>query len=626
MSSVFYHKMRALRFLLSPAQLRDRVKTSFRRPSGHLVPLIFLAFLLVACRPPEPARLPAAAVGGTIPPPPTSPVTPAALLDLPALTPTLASAGASIAAAPGVVTRASTATATPPPTSPVTPAGMVHLATITSTPPPGSWRIYSDPAIPAGVRAAVDQLLAAQPGRFGWTADAVEADLRLTVGEGTPMASWTYALAAPFPTITDSVSLEELQQSWQSGMPTPLLLTEQDAALLATLWGPSESVQIAPVEELVERLWEMGDGWTIRSFESLTPDLKVLRLNGQSPLDAEFDPLSYPLQFTAGLEGDEAAVAAFQAMQPTPMVNRDPDRLTTVAMTGVTALVRATAYQMELSGILYPGEEVSPVLQQADIAHISNEVAFAPDCPPPNPVGGTTFCSSDSYFALLESLGTDVVEVTGNHVNDWGTENFTHTLDMYDAAGMAYFGGGRVVDDAGAETLLEHNGNRIAFLGCNPVGPSYAWSGPNNAGSQPCDFAAIYEQIAELRDEGYVVIATQQYQEIYSYAPSGQQEIDFAQLAEAGAAAVSGSQGHHAQGFAFHNGAFIHYGLGNLFFDQMDMLGTRQSFVDIYTIYDGRLLSVELWTGLIENFARPRLMTPDERAALLQSVFAASGW
>ena len=76
----------------------------------------------------------------------------------------------------------------------------------------------------------------------------------------------------------------------------------------------------------------------------------------------------------------------------------------------------------------------------------------------------------------------------------------------------------------------------------------------------------------------------------------------------------------------FDNGAFIHYGLGNLFFDQMDMLATRQAFVDTYVIYDGRLLSVELWTGLIENWARPRLLTAEERADLLNTVFAASGW
>jgi poly-gamma-glutamate synthesis protein (capsule biosynthesis protein) len=58
----------------------------------------------------------------------------------------------------------------------------------------------------------------------------------------------------------------------------------------------------------------------------------------------------------------------------------------------------------------------------------------------------------------------------------------------------------------------------------------------------------------------------------------------------------------------------------------MDMPGTRQTFIDTYVIYDGRLLSVELWTGLIEDYARPRLMTPAEREQLLRTIFQASGW
>ena len=123
------------------------------------------------------------------------------------------------------------------------------------------------------------------------------------------------------------------------------------------------------------------------------------------------------------------------------------------------------------------------MLQTADIAHISNEVAFTPECPPPNPIGGTTFCSHERYFALLQELGTDVVEVTGNHVNDWGADTFAYTLDLYEQAGMRYFGGGRDAATAGQPATFEHNGNRIAFVGCNPIGPNYAWAGGASAGS-----------------------------------------------------------------------------------------------------------------------------------------------
>ena len=77
-------------------------------------------------------------------------------------------------------------------------------------------------------------------------------------------------------------------------------------------------------------------------------------------------------------------------------------------------------------------------------------------------------------------------------------------------------------------------------------------------------------------------------------------------------------------GFAFSDDRFVHYGTGNTFADQMFSLGTRQMFMDTYVIYNGRLLSTDLWTGMIEDYARPRKMTEEERIQLLQSVFDGS--
>jgi poly-gamma-glutamate synthesis protein (capsule biosynthesis protein) len=54
--------------------------------------------------------------------------------------------------------------------------------------------------------------------------------------------------------------------------------------------------------------------------------------------------------------------------------------------------------------------------------------------------------------------------------------------------------------------------------------------------------------------------------------------------------------------------------------------GTRREFIDRYVIYDGKLLSVELLTAMLEDWSRPRLMTLEERASFLQEIFAASGW
>lgn len=498
-------------------------------------------------------------------------------------------------------------------------------ATTAPTATPSPLRISVEPGVPVEIINSLRDFVA-EPGQaFVLVPSGDEADVRVLANGGEPIANWVYAVVVPFATLDEATTLGDLQTNWRSGGAPQALVDGTSGPLLTAAWGQGMA-QIVDGAQLAAELWNRRPAWSIVPFNRLEPSMKVLSVDGISPLDAAFDGADYPLAFSVGLEGDTQAVAALHEAWDAPQTNRDAQRITRLAMTGVMALVRATAYQMEIRGLSYPGEEVGPVLREADLAHVSNEVSFVPDCPPPHYIGDPVFCSSPRYMSLLEEIGVDVVELTGNHLNDWGAQYLPYTLDLYDQAGMQYFGGGRDLAAAQEPLLIEHHGNRLAFVGCNPVGPFGGWAAAERAGSAPCDMAAFRAQIGALSEAGQVVIATQQYQELYHYAPTAQQRADFRALAEAGAAAVSGSQGHHAQGFDFHAGAFIHYGLGNLFFDQMDMLGTRQTMVDIYTIYENRIVSVEMWTGLIEDYARPRLMTDAERRDLLQTLFTASGW
>lgn len=500
--------------------------------------------------------------------------------------------------------------------------------TVAPTPvAPGLWRLGLTPEIPTGLREALLPTLIGLPAFARDLVDPAQADLVVGIGEGVPVATWVYAVVGPFPTLADGVTLAELQARWRGDSGPALLVVPSTAAWLTRLWGgpPGTATQVLPATDLDARLWLRDDAWAIVPFEQLQPGWKVLALDGISPLTADFQPDAYPLTASFTITGPADALADWQWRGPVSLVNRDVARLTRLAMTGVTALVRATAYAMERTSVTYPGEEVAAVLRSADIAHVSNEVAFTPDCPYPNPIGGTTFCSDDRYFELLQFIGADVIELTGNHVNDWGTDALTHSLDRYASAGMLHFGGGYDAADAARPAQFEDHGNRIALLGCNPVGPAYAWAAADTPGSRPCD-GTLPVQISQLTAAGWLVLATQQYNEFYFYPPTSQQQADFRALVDAGAVAVSGSQGHHAQAFELYRDGFIHYGLGNLFFDQMDQLGTRQTFIDTYVIYSGRLISVELFTGLIEDYARPRLMTPDERRAALRAVFDASIW
>ncbi len=437
--------------------------------------------------------------------------------------------------------------------------------------------------------------------------------------------TWIYALVTPFPTTTDDVSLVDIRNTW-SGKPSgplagrPLWMDNPTQAAFTALWGTpaAGSVRVAAAEKLLDYAWTNRPAWAIVPFEALEPRWKVLSVDGQSPIHNDFAPLDYPLKIIFSLQ---------PSIFKLPPTNRDADKLTVLAMTGTTALVRATADRMEKKGVLYPGEEIRSVLRAADLTHISNEVSFDENCPKPDPLTESmVFCSKPAYIALLEDVGVDIVELTGNHLLDYGPEDLLKTIDLYDQHGWRHYGGGRDLQDALQPALVEHNGNKLAFIGCDFTGPPEDWATDTRPGSAPCNLDNLAAEINHLRLQGYLPIMTFQYSEYYQPNPTYEEKANFRKMAEAGAVIVSGSQAHEPASMEFTDGAFIHYGLGNLFFDQMFSLATRQDFVDRHVFYDGKYISVELLTYIIEDFAQPRPMTDPERRQFLQKIFTVAGW
>jgi poly-gamma-glutamate synthesis protein (capsule biosynthesis protein) len=212
------------------------------------------------------------------------------------------------------------------------------------------------------------------------------AVLWLDIGDpetGVVYAERVYALAAPFPTLADGIPGEALLDWWADDGPA-LRVAPATAAALTALWGESGgSARITPANELLQAAWD-GDDWAVVPFDRLRPEWKVIAIDGENPLRNDFDPDSYPLTVRFTLQGDPDLVAAITALYgpgtPQPLVrltNRDPGKLTIVVMTGVTALVRATAFAMENQGLLYPARDIGDWLRSASILHISNEVPFA---------------------------------------------------------------------------------------------------------------------------------------------------------------------------------------------------------------------------------------------------------
>ena len=220
-----------------------------------------------------------------------------------------------------------------------------------------------------------------------------DALVRLEIGASEPKATWVYALVAPFYTLTDGITSEELILSWKgengigiAGL--PILVDEATLGVFTELWGEpsSGSVQVVTSEDIVEVAWAQQSSWAIIPFENLEPRWKVLAVDGSSPLRKDFNPDEYALSINFSLDGDlilveDILLLSGYEQDNVLLTNWETSKLTTLVMTGVTAMVRCTANTMERKGLTYPAEDIGTWLREADLTHISNEIPFLPLAP-----------------------------------------------------------------------------------------------------------------------------------------------------------------------------------------------------------------------------------------------------
>lgn len=446
---------------------------------------------------------------------------------------------------------------------------------------------------------------------------------------------WIYAAVSAFPTISDDISMDELKSLWGAGTGvenfSQIFIAESEMQIFSAIWGqPGSRVVLAEPDLIMQIIWNEPSSIAIIPFELITPHMKVLTVDGISVLEKGLNPSHYGLHVPYVILTSEASTPLSQrlgeAISGLPTTNRNEEQMTILLMTGVTALVRETAYKMSLQGVTYPALKIYDWFTAADIRHVSNEVSFFSGCPSPEPPwSGSRFCSPPEFLQLLDSLNIDIIELTGNHLLDYGEEAFLENLDLYSQYGYQVYGSGSNLALARKPLLIEDHGNHLAFIGCNVPGPDSVFASSSEPGAANCEMEWLLPEITTLSNEGYQVIVTFQHYEACQFEPMSLQKVDFRAAAEAGAVIVSGSQSHCTQTMTFVGDSFVHYGLGNLFFDQMwDFY--RPAFIDQHIFYDGKYINTVLKTTILEDASQPRPMTGEERKVLLQAIMEASEW
>lgn len=371
-------------------------------------------------------------------------------------------------------------------------------------------------------------------------------------------------------------------------------------------------------------------------FEDLKPQYRVLTVGNQSlfGLNRDGSQSDYPLYLINRmcLLKDIVIPTENRVVQ----TNRDLSKLLTVTQTGVTAISRGLASKIEKDGRSdYPALKIAEYLKNSDISHTSNEVSFFDSCVPS--FGSTmVFCAKTKYFDTLKTAGIDIIELTGNHNNDYGSQYSNSAIDLYESAGMEYFGGGRNLEDAEKILYVEEKGTKIAFIGYNFYDAFYGYqgalAGEEKSGANPYSDEKLETDVVEAQQNADVVIVDFQFQECWCYNEGNNsycyypisypsQEEYFKKAMDLGADIVVGSQAHMPQIIENYNDGVIFYGLGNLWFDQINWEWTKQGMLVTHIFYDGQYLSSVVNPTYYDNTMQVYLAEGEKREEMLDIYY-----
>ncbi len=428
--------------------------------------------------------------------------------------------GSSAASASGAVASPAPTSSVPDPLPTVAPLPS-PTASPAPKPPRGTIGIEAGPDVSA---AAVEQTVQLF-GSAGVKAEPVssEPDLRLSAQSSDGARLVWERIFVPvdrMSSVLNGITFQELRDVWTgAGTSQNFAAIYPDESIMpdleAILGKPGPAVKPQPKAALADAVWSDKMGLGIVPFEDLSVRLRAIPLDGNSATDNRFRAAEWPLAARVYLSPlTERGQAALEKLKtPLPITDRDPSKLTVLVMTGVTAMARNSAVAIDRSGD--PGflaRQVGSELAAADLTTTSNEISIFEGCVADNTLNNVLLCSKPAYWENLALSGVDAIGLTGNHMNDFGYDNFRSTLQLYTDKQMPAYGGGGNEKTAREPLILEHNGNRLAFLGANQWGPEWyrnklgetvsAWAGPDNPGAARFDQKQMIADIQAVKPQG----------------------------------------------------------------------------------------------------------------------------
>jgi len=395
-----------------------------------------------------------------------------------------------------------------------------------------------------------------------------------------------------------NVSLQELKKLYCEGK---IYVLETIEAPLKEIFGCNSSKTLKKVSDFAPLAKE---NLLLCNLENATPQFKALSVDGINFFN---NAAKYPLY----LLGTDKETFNFSK------------KITRLTLTGTTALTRYMGKATDQNGIDWLLENILPAVKGSDFLHISNEVSALDNC---QYVPGMRFCMKTAHLETFKKLGVNIIELTGNHNLDYGKDAYIKTYEWYQANGMKTFGGGLSPEQAYQSLIFSlKDGSKIAMVGFNESCPVNECAGRrgNQVGAAPYDSLRVKQILENLKKDKEIsyIIASVQFDETDSYAPTKSQAKITKYLIDWGADFVYGSQAHQVQQVEFYKGKPIFHGFGNFLFDQIHRLGVRQGFFLHTYFYKGKMVQAVPVFTFTATERRPALATKEQIKEIKKSIF-----
>jgi poly-gamma-glutamate capsule biosynthesis protein CapA/YwtB (metallophosphatase superfamily) len=304
----------------------------------------------------------------------------------------------------------------------------------------------------------------------------------------------------------------------------------------------------------------------------------------------------------------------------------EPDQEITMVAVGDIMLARKVERLMQQHGRDYPLLEVKERLRQPDLTFGNLECAVS-DRGTPLPGKGIWLRASPEVLPQLETSGFDILSIANNHSLDYDAEAFLDTLDLLEQTGIATVGGGKDIIGARSPRVMTVKGVRIGFLAYTEMADTF-WSydyprkfkaTETEPGVAPYDYAAIIEDVVDLRDQADLLVLSVHWGTEYSHYPSSLQREHAHGMIDAGADVIVGHHPHVVQGVEVYNGGLIAYSLGNFVFDQNQSDKTREGLVMELKADKSGITQANLYPVIIRE-SQPRFEQSSWAAGVVRKV------